>query len=46
MYPYLTQVITVVVLGGLIVCMWHSVNSHLRAIELRLVLDPHKKMTD
>ena len=42
MYPYLTQVITVVVLGGLIACMWHSINSQLRAIEVRLVLNPPK----
>jgi len=36
---YLTQGVTIIVLGGLICYMWKSINTRLNAIELRLVFD-------
>jgi hypothetical protein len=39
MNSYLTHGITIVVIGGLICYMWHSIHNRLNAIELRLVFD-------
>ena len=38
---YLTQGVTIIVLGGLIFCMWRSIHLRLAKIELRLILDSH-----
>ena len=38
---YLTQGVTIVVIGGLIICMWRSIHLRLAKIELRLILDAH-----
>lgn len=40
---YLTQGLTIIVLGGLICSMWHSIHSRLATIELRLVLDAQRR---
>ena len=43
MGPYLMNGLTIVVIGGLICCMWHSIHSRLTTIELRLVFDAQRR---
>jgi len=43
---YLTQGLTIIILGGLICSMWHSVHTRLNTIELRLVFDAQKRQGD